>query len=173
VEAAWRIEWPRLVAGLTRLSRDIGTAEELAQDALVAALEQWPRDGVPPRPGAWLMLTAQHRAVDRIRRDTTYARKLAMFGGDLANGPDEMAEPESEAESIEDDLLRLIFTACHPVLAPPTRVALTLRLIGGLTTEEIARAYIVQQPRWPSGSSGPNERSQRSTFLTKYPAVTN
>ena len=146
VDAAWRIEWPRLVAGLTRLTRDIGSAEELAQDALVAALEQWPRDGVPPKPGAWLMLTAKHRAVDRMRRDENYARKLALLRDQVLLGQDGTAEGVSaDPDAIEDDLLRLIFTACHPVLSPPARAALTLRMIGGLTTEEIARAYVVPE----------------------------
>ncbi|WP_067716860.1 RNA polymerase sigma factor [Nocardia yamanashiensis] len=141
VEAAWRIEWPRLVAGLTRMVGDIGLAEEVAQDAYLAALEQWVRDGVPPNPGGWLMLTAKHRALDRIRRDATFARKLALLGRELEHGPEE-AEP---APPIQDDLLRMIFTACHPVLTPPARAALTLRMVGGLTTAEIARAYLAPE----------------------------
>ncbi|MFJ4653106.1 RNA polymerase sigma factor [Nocardia sp. NPDC088792] len=150
VEAAWRVEWPRLVAGLTRVAGDISTAEELAQDALVAALEQWPRDGIPPNPGAWLMLTAKHRAVDRFRRDATFARKLTLLGHQLlidekssvATDPASLA---TAAPAIDDDLLRMIFTACHPVLTPPARAALTLRMVGGLTTTEIARAYLVPE----------------------------
>ncbi|MGF6883409.1 RNA polymerase sigma factor (sigma-70 family) [Nocardia sp. GAS34] len=146
VEASWRIEWPRLVAGLTRVTGDIAAAEELAQDAYVAALEQWPRDGVPPNPGGWLMLTAKHRAVDRIRRDAVFAGKLALLGHDLLTeqqpGPDELA---SQDDPLEDDLLRMIFTACHPVLSAPARAALTLRMVGGLTTAEIARAYLVSE----------------------------
>ncbi|MRH87241.1 RNA polymerase subunit sigma-24 [Nocardia sp. SYP-A9097] len=157
VEAAWRIEWPRLVAGLTRVAGDIGTAEELAQDALVAALEQWPRDGVPPNPGGWLMLTAKHRAIDRIRRDANFARKLELLGHQLRideHGEQHADSAESialssggagEEAEVTDDLLRMIFTACHPVLAPPARAALTLRMVGGLTTGEIARAYIVPE----------------------------
>ena len=146
-EAAWRIEWPRLVAGLTRMVGDIAAAEDLAQDALLAALQQWPRDGVPPNPGAWLMLTAKHRAIDRRRRDAIFRRKLSVLGGELVV---EDAEPPLPAGvdpdfAIEDDLLRMVFTACHPVLSPPARVALTLRLVGGLTTEEIARAYLVAE----------------------------
>ena len=126
---------------------DIDAAEDLAQDALLAALEQWPRDGVPPNPGAWLILTARHRAIDLQRRDATFARKLAVLGGELVI---EHAEPQLPASvdpdfAIEDDLLRMLFTACHPVLAPPARVALTLRLVGGLTTGEIARAYLVPE----------------------------
>ncbi|MEV6774311.1 RNA polymerase sigma factor [Nocardia sp. NPDC051030] len=143
VVAAWRIEWPRLVAGLTRLVGDIGTAEELAQDAHVAALEQWPRDGVPPNPGGWLMLTAKHRAIDRIRRDAAFARKLPLLGHQLLTAEEPAPQPDS---GIEDDLLRMIFTACHPVLSPPARAALTLRMVGGLTTTEIARAYLVPEP---------------------------
>jgi len=141
VETAWRIEWPRLVAGLTRVAGDIDTAEELAQDALVAALEQWPRDGVPPNPGGWLMLTAKHRAIDRVRRDATYARKLALIGHELLI---DQQQPAPDPV-IEDDLLRMICTACHPVLPQPARVALTLRMVGGLTTAEIARAYLVPE----------------------------
>ncbi|MEV6100628.1 RNA polymerase sigma factor [Nocardia sp. NPDC051981] len=142
MEAAWRIEWPRLVAGLTRLVGDIATAEELAQDAHVAALEQWPRDGVPPNPGGWLMLTAKHRAVDRIRRDVNFARKLELLGREALTAEQPSGEPEP---AIADDLLRMIFTACHPVLSPPARAALTLRMVGGLTTAEIARAHLVPE----------------------------
>ncbi|MGZ6372478.1 MAG: RNA polymerase sigma factor [Candidatus Limnocylindria bacterium] len=146
-EAAWRIEWPRLVAGLTRTVGDIDAAEDLAQDALVAALEQWPRDGVPPNPGAWLMLTAKHRAIDRRRRDATFRRKLSVLGGELVIEDGEQPLPASVDPdfAIEDDLLRMVFTVCHPVLRPPARVALTLRLVGGLTTAEIARAYLVPE----------------------------
>ena len=126
---------------------DIDAAEDLAQDALVAALEQWPRDGVPPNPGAWLMLTAKHRAIDRHRRDAAFRRKLSVLSGELVI---EDAEPPLPASvdpdlAIEDDLLRMVFTACHPVLSAPARVALTLRLVGGLTTGEIARAYLVPE----------------------------
>ncbi|MFF0632346.1 RNA polymerase sigma factor [Nocardia sp. NPDC004151] len=142
MEAAWRIEWPRLVAGLTRLVGDIATAEELAQDAHVAALEQWPSAGVPPNPGGWLMLTAKHRAVDRIRRDANFARKLELLGREAIIAEAPVGEPDPV---IADDLLRMIFTACHPVLTPPARAALTLRMVGGLTTTEIARAYLVPE----------------------------
>ncbi|MFI6995898.1 RNA polymerase sigma factor [Nocardia sp. NPDC050175] len=141
-ETVWRMEWPRLVAGLTRVVGDIDAAEELAQDALVAALEQWPRDGVPPNPGGWLMLTAKHRAIDRVRRKQTFTRKLALLGHELVTAPP--AEPEPDGV-VEDDLLRMMFTACHPVLSEQARVALTLRLLGGLTTEEIARAFVVAE----------------------------
>ena len=134
------MESARLVAGLARRLGDVGLAEELAQDALVAALEQWPRDGVPPNPGGWLMSTAKHRAIDQLRRRTTYERKLA----ELVRDADEVAP--AEPDEIEDDLLRLVFVACHPVLPPDARVALTLRLLGGLTTAEIARSFLVPEP---------------------------
>lgn len=141
VDAVWRIESPRLIAGLTRMTHDLGVAEELAQDALVAALEQWPHEGVPRNPGAWLMTTAKRRAVDQIRRDRTFAGKLELLGHELeiARGADEGPADPGE---IQDDLLRLVFVACHPVLAREARVALTLRLLGGLTTDEIARAFL-------------------------------
>ncbi|MET7321647.1 RNA polymerase sigma factor [Streptomyces sp. NPDC005549] len=145
LETVFRLESPRVIAGVARLVRDVGIAEELTQDALVAALEQWPRDGVPDNPGAWLMTTARRRAVDLIRRRETYARKLAEIGRDLpasAAPPEEPADPED----IDDDLLRLVFTACHPVLSAEARIALTLRLLGGLTTPEIARARLVPEP---------------------------
>ncbi|MFC9110915.1 RNA polymerase sigma factor [Streptomyces harbinensis] len=144
IEAAYRIEAPRVIAAAARIVRDVGIAEELAQDALVAALEQWPESGVPDRPGAWLTATARHRAVDLVRRKETYARKLAEVGRALTDVP---APPEpSGPEDIDDDLLRLIFTACHPVLPVEGRVALTLRLLGGLTTAEIARAFLAAEP---------------------------
>ncbi|WP_106438321.1 MULTISPECIES: RNA polymerase sigma factor [Streptomyces] len=144
IEAAYRIEAPRVIAAAARIVRDVGIAEELAQDALVAALEQWPESGVPDRPGAWLTATARHRAVDLVRRKETYARKLAEVGRALTDVP---PPPEpSGPEDIDDDLLRLIFTACHPVLPVEGRVALTLRLLGGLTTAEIARAFLAAEP---------------------------
>jgi RNA polymerase sigma factor (sigma-70 family) len=144
IDAVWRIESARVVAGLTRIVRDIGVAEELAQDAMVAALEQWPESGVPRTPGAWLMATAKHRAIDLLRRNETFARKLAVLGHELEQ---QGAEPEAvPGEDIEDDLLRLVFTACHPALSKEARVALTLRLLGGLTTEEIARAFLATEP---------------------------
>ena len=142
VEAVWRIESARLIAGLARLVQDVGLAEELAQDALVIALEQWPQTGVPPNPGGWLMSTAKHRAIDQLRRRTRYQEKLAEIGRSQ-----ETAAPEDEERhDIEDDLLRLIFTACHPVLSTEGRVALTLRLLGGLRTDEIARGLLVPEP---------------------------
>lgn len=143
VETVFRMESPRIIAGVTRVVRDVGIAEELAQDALVAALEQWPRDGVPDNPGAWLTAIARRRAVDLVRRRENYARKLAEIGRDLT----ETAPPEepSDPEDIDDDLLRLVFTTCHPVLSAEARTALTLRLLGGLTTPEIARAFLVPE----------------------------
>jgi RNA polymerase sigma factor (sigma-70 family) len=145
ITAVWRIESARVIAGLARYVGDLGTAEELGQDALVAALEQWPRDGVPDNPGAWLMATAKHRAVDLLRRRSTYARKLELIGRDLREH-DEPDLAEALDDPIGDDLLRLIFTACHPVLSVEARVALTLRVLGGLSTEEIARAFLVPEP---------------------------
>jgi RNA polymerase sigma-70 factor, ECF subfamily len=147
VEAVWRIESARLIAGLTRLVRDVGLAEELAQDALVAALEQWPRDGVPDNPGAWLMAVGKRRGVDLIRRRETYERKLAELGHRMEVADDTEADFDAVlTDQIEDDLLRLVFTACHPVLSTEARVALTLRLLGGLATDEIARAFLVSEP---------------------------
>ncbi|MFF4444062.1 RNA polymerase sigma factor [Streptomyces sp. NPDC001502] len=143
VEAVFRIESARIIACVARVVRDVGIAEEIAQDALVAALEQWPRTGVPDRPGAWLMTTAKHRAIDLVRRRETYARKLAEVGRTLEDVPPP-AEP-ADPEDIDDDLLRLIFTSCHPVLATEARIALTLRLMGGLTTQEIARAFLASE----------------------------
>ncbi|MEP6939306.1 MAG: sigma-70 family RNA polymerase sigma factor [Rudaea sp.] len=147
IEAVWRIESARLIAGLARMLRDVGAAEELAQDALVAALEHWPVEGVPDRPGAWLMTTAKNRALDRLRRQQLLERKQTEIGHDaevqMATLPD---FERSADDDIGDDLLRLIFTACHPVLSTEARVALTLRLLGGLTTDEIARAFLVPEP---------------------------
>ncbi|WP_406515305.1 RNA polymerase sigma factor [Streptomyces sp. NBC_00873] len=149
VEAVFRIESARIIAGAARIVRDVGIAEELAQDALVAALEQWPESGVPDRPGAWLMATAKHRAIDLVRRKETYARKLAEVGRTLEDVPAPEPGDVNSAEDpdhIDDDLLRLIFTACHPVLSTEARIALTLRLLGGLTTDEIARAFLASEP---------------------------
>ncbi|NUO75033.1 MAG: RNA polymerase sigma factor [Lysobacter sp.] len=148
IDAVWRIESPRLIAGLARMVRDVGLAEELAQDALVAALERWPETGVPDNPGAWLMATAKHRAIDRLRRSKLQQRKYEELGYELEDWQDD-AEAAFEAaidDDIGDDLLRLVFTACHPVLSTEARVALTLRLLGGLTTDEIARAFLVPEP---------------------------
>ncbi|MBW8873666.1 MAG: RNA polymerase sigma factor [Acidobacteria bacterium] len=148
IDAVWRIESPRLIAGLTRMVRDVGLAEDLAQDALVAALERWPESGVPDNPGAWLMATAKRRAIDLLRRRTLLERKHQELGRDL-EAQQEMAVPDLDAvidDPVGDDLLSLVFIACHPVLSTEARVALTLRLLGGLTTEEIARAFLVPEP---------------------------
>jgi RNA polymerase sigma-70 factor, ECF subfamily len=146
IEAVWKIESARVIAGLTRIVRDLGVAEELAQDALVAALEQWPDSGIPDNPGAWLMATAKHRAIDFLRRGTLIDRKHEILGREMAER--EMAVPDLAAamdDHIGDDMLRLVFIACHPVLSTEARVALTLRLLGGLTTDEIARAYLAAE----------------------------
>jgi len=142
VEAVYRIESARIIAGTARIVRDVAIAEEIAQDALVAALEQWPETGVPERPGAWLMTTAKRRAIDLVRRKETYARKLAEVGRSLEDVP---APEPADPDAIDDDVLRLIFTSCHPVLSTEARVALTLRLIGGLSTDEIARAFLAAE----------------------------
>jgi RNA polymerase sigma-70 factor, ECF subfamily len=147
IDAVWRIESPRLIAGLARIVRDVGLAEELAQDALVAALERWPASGIPDNPGAWLMATAKHRAIDRLRRSKLIERKHAELGHELEAG--QAAAPDLDAaldDEVGDDLLRLMFVSCHPLLPTEARVALTLRLLGGLTTEEIARAFLVPEP---------------------------
>ncbi|MDI1479641.1 RNA polymerase sigma factor [Polyangium sp. y55x31] len=148
IDAVFRIESAKLIAGLARIVRDVGLAEELAQDALVAALERWPASGIPENPGAWLMATAKHRAIDVMRRSKRIERKHEEIGHAI-EADQQAAAPDLEAaidEDVGDDLLRLVFTACHPVLSTEARVALTLRLLGGLTTEEIARAYLVPEP---------------------------
>ena len=148
IDAVWRIESARLIAGLTRIVRDVGLAEDLAQDALVAALERWPESGIPDKPGAWLMATAKHRAIDLLRRDKMLERKHVEVGHELESRQ-ETAAPDLDAvidDQVGDDLLRLVFISCHPVLSREARVALTLRLLGGLTTEEIARAFLVPEP---------------------------
>jgi RNA polymerase sigma factor (sigma-70 family) len=148
IDAVWRIESARIIAGLARIVRDVGLAEELAQDALVAALQQWPESGIPENPGAWLMATAKHRAIDVFRRNKRLERKHEELGREL-QAQQEMAVPDFEAaldDDIGDDLLRLVFVSCHPILSTESRVALTLRMLGGLTTEEIARAFLVPEP---------------------------
>jgi len=152
IAAVWRIESAKIVAGVARMVRDIGVAEELAQDALVSALEHWPSQGVPDKPGAWLMATAKNKALDRLRRDKSFAAKLEQIGADL-EAQEALIVPDfvdsldaAREDDIGDDLLRLIFTACHPVLSKEARVALTLKLLGGLTTHEIARAFLVPEP---------------------------
>jgi RNA polymerase sigma-70 factor (ECF subfamily) len=147
IEAVWRIESARLIGGIARIVRDVGVAEDLAQDALVAALEQWPSSGVPDNPGAWLMATAKHRAIDQLRRSTLHERKHAQIGHEL-EAQQETAVPDLDAaldDQVGDDILRLVFISCHPVLSTEARVALTLRLLGGLTTDEIARAFLVSE----------------------------
>jgi RNA polymerase sigma factor (sigma-70 family) len=152
INAVWRIESPRLIAGLARMVRDVGLAEELAQEALVTALQRWPEAGVPDNPGAWLMATAKRRAIDELRRRKLITRKHQGLGDEL--DADAQARQRDATDSVEaaldddigDDLLRLVFTSCHPVLSTEARVALTLRLLGGLTTEEIARAFLVPEP---------------------------
>ncbi|BCB79107.1 RNA polymerase sigma factor [Phytohabitans flavus] len=141
VEAVWRIEAARLIAGLARMTHDVGLAEELAQDALVAALEQWPESGVPDNPGAWLMAISKRRAIDHFRRRERFDRKVEELGRDLET--EHTPDFDAAVEDIGDDMLRLVFTACHPVLSMEARVALTLKVLGGLSTEEIARAYLV------------------------------
>jgi RNA polymerase sigma factor (sigma-70 family) len=148
IDAVWRIESARIIAGLTRIVRDVGLAEELAQDALVAALEQWPESGIPDNPGAWLMATAKHRAIDNFRRNKLLERKHEELGRELKTQQEAaVADFEiAQDDDIGDDLLRLVFISCHPVLSTEGRVALTLRLLGGLTTDEIARAFLVPEP---------------------------
>ena len=147
IDAVWRIESARLIAGLARMVRDVGLAEDLAQDALVAALERWPESGIPDKPGAWLMATAKHRAIDRLRRSKLHERKHEELGYEI-DAQQETAVADLDAaldDPIGDDLLRLVFIACHPILSTEARLALTLRLLGGLTTEEIARAFLVPE----------------------------
>jgi len=153
VEAVWRLESARIIAGLARIVRDVGLAEDLAQEALVAALRQWPQSGIPPSPGAWLMATAKHQAIDRMRRDERLQRNVDLLGHDLRSRQQEAVfggSPDLDAvaddDFVPDDVLRLMFVACHPVLSAEARVALTLRLIGGLATAEIARAFLTAEP---------------------------
>src|SRR3954465_4402225 len=148
IDAVWRIESAKLIAGLTRIVGDVGLAEDLAQDALIAALEKWPAAGVPDNPGAWLMGAAKHRAIDELRRRTRPDRKHGELGLELDAGQSSVVDELHEAldDYVGDDLLRLIFMTCHPVLSTEARVALTLRLLGGLTTDEIARAFLVPEP---------------------------
>jgi RNA polymerase sigma factor (sigma-70 family) len=148
IEAVWQIESARLIGGLVRMVRDVGLAEDLAQEALVTALERWPSTGIPEHPGAWLMATAKNRAIDQLRRRQMLEGKRGAIEGDASNGAPPAA-PEIETaidEDVGDDLLRLVLIACHPVLSTEARVALTLRLLGGLTTDEIARAFLVPEP---------------------------
>ena len=146
IDAVWRIESARLIASLTRLVRDVGLAEDLAQGALVAALEQWPQSGIPDKPGAWLMTTAKHHAIDLIRRNVRLERKHEEIGRELELQQELGIPDPDDSDDMGDDLLRLIFISCHPVLSKEARLALTLRLLGGLTTDEIARAFLVPEP---------------------------
>ncbi|KWS05205.1 RNA polymerase sigma-70 factor, ECF subfamily [Lysobacter capsici AZ78] len=148
IDAVWRIESAKLIAGLTRMVRDVGLAEELAQDALVVALEKWPESGVPDNPGAWLMQTAKNRAIDRLRRKKLLDRKHEEIGREIEASQDEVEDAffDKLDDDIGDDLLRLVFISCHPVLSTEARLALTLRLLGGLTTDEIARAFLASEP---------------------------
>jgi RNA polymerase sigma factor (sigma-70 family) len=146
IGAVWHIESPKLIARLARIVRDIDLAEDLAQDALVIALEQWPQSGIPNNPGAWLMATAKHRAIDRIRRNVALERKIVQLGHEFELRQMTEAEFDAAADGVGDDLLGLIFICCHPVLSTDARVALTLRLLGGLTTDEIARAFLAPEP---------------------------
>jgi RNA polymerase sigma-70 factor (ECF subfamily) len=183
IDAVWRIESARLIAGLTRIVRDVGLAEDLAQDALVAALQQWPEGGVPDNPGAWLMATAKHRAVDQLRRGALLERKHEELGREL-DTRQELAVTDLDAaldDHVGDDLLRLVFIACHPLLSTEGRVALTLRLLGGLTTDEIARAFLVPEPtvaqrivrakRMLSDAHVPFEVPRGSEFVARLSSV--
>jgi len=150
IEAVWRLESARIVGALTRLVRDVGLAEELAQDALVVALQEWPVNGVPPNPAGWLMTTARHRAIDRLRREDRLAVKIAEIGRSAeddqrTHGAADFDAVLDDDALLKDDVLRLIFVACHPVLSTEARIALTLRVVGGLTTDEIARAFVVPE----------------------------
>jgi RNA polymerase sigma factor (sigma-70 family) len=163
IAAVWRIESPQIIATLARQIGDVAIAEDLASEAFVAALEQWPRDGIPPRPGAWLMSTARHKAIDRARREEAGRSKAALFAADLDDRTPDAAE--QALDPIRDDLLTLIFIACHPVLSPESRVALTLRLVAGLTTEEIAHAFLV-----PSATLGQRiSRAKRTLSEARVP----
>ena len=146
IDAVWRIESPALIAGLTRMVRDVGLAEDLAQDALVAALEKWPASGIPDNPGAWLMTAAKHRAIDHLRRNARLETKLAELAPEIAEK--EQAVPDYVTaidDNVGDDLLRLVFISCHPILSTEAQLALTLRMLGGLTTDEIARAFLLSE----------------------------
>jgi RNA polymerase sigma factor (sigma-70 family) len=169
IEAVWRIESARLIAGLARLVRDVGVAEELAQDALVAALEQWPVDGVPANPGAWLMAVARRRAIDLIRRNETLREKLEELGRTY-DGVEEVDFAAAADEDIGDDLLSLIFMTCHPVLSREARGALTLRLLGGLSTTEIARAFLVPEATVAQRIVRAKRRWRRSECRSRCPA---
>ena len=162
IEAIWRMESARLISGLTRLVRDVGLAEDIAQDALVAAMETWPRAGIPDNPGAWLTTVAKRRAMDHFRRHKRWEEKITALGHEMQATESSGVDLDAIDDPVGDDLLRLIFMCCHPVLSTQARVALTLRLFGGLTTEEIARAFLTPVPRWHSGSCGPSGSLRKS-----------
>ncbi|GAB3889407.1 hypothetical protein GCM10029964_058950 [Kibdelosporangium lantanae] len=172
IDTVWRQESARVIAGVARMVNDVGRAEELAQDALVAALEQWPRDGVPNNPGAWLMATAKRRAIDHIRREQVLARKVQELGHEIETGGGAITEPDIDAaldDDIGDDVLRLVFTACHPVLTTEARVALTLRMLGGLSTRRSPAPTWSAKPPSSSGSCVPNAPSPMPRSPSRYP----
>ena len=170
--AAWRAESARLVGALTRMTRDVGLAEDLAQDALVAALEQWPTTGVPARPIAWLMTIAKRRGIDHFRRADSLRRKLVeLEHARVGEGEEEMPDLDGQVDYIEDDVLRLIFLSCHPSLTAESRAALTLRLVGGLTTAEIARGFLAPNPPWVSASREPRRHCPRLARSSSCPQV--
>jgi RNA polymerase sigma factor (sigma-70 family) len=174
IDAVWRIESAKLIAGLTRIVRDVGLAEDLAQDALLIALERWPETGVPDNPGAWLMATAKHRAIDRLRRSKLVERKHEELGYEMESHQ-ETAAPDLDAaidDNVGDDLLRLVFISCHPVLTTEARVALTLRLLGGLTTVEIARAFLVPEPTIAQRIVAPSARCPTRRCRSRFRAAT-
>ena len=175
IDAVWRIESARIIAGLTRMVRDVGLAEELAQDALVAALEQWPASGIPDNPGAWLMAAAKNRAIDMFRRNKRLERKHEELGRELQTQQDNSMPDFAAAldDNIGDDLLRLVFISCHPVLTTEARVALTLRLLGGLTTDEIARAFLVPEPTIAQRIVRAKHTLADAMSLSKSPAAPN
>ena len=166
IDAVWRIESPRLIAGLARMVRDVGFAEDLAQDALVAALERWPESGVPDNPGAWLMATAKNRAIDQLRRSARLQGKQEELARDIE------LQLAGEPPAGGDDLLSLVFTTCHPLLSPDARCALTLRLLGGLTTERSRAPSSSPPPPSASGSAGRRRRSRKPTCRSRCPAPT-
>ncbi len=174
IDAVWRIESAKIIGGVARLVRDVGLAEELAQDALVAALEHWPADGIPANPGAWLMATAKNRALDHLRQQALHLRKQQELGADADARGDHVVPDFSDAlddtDDIGDDLLRLMFTACHPVLAQEAQVALTLRLLGGLSTSEIARAFVATRADRRAAHRARQAHAQRRTRAVRGPA---
>ena len=169
IYAAWRAESARLVGALTRMTRDVSLAEDSAQDALLAALEQWPATGVPDNPVAWLMTTAKRRAIDHFRRADNFRRKVAELEYPRGRVEEAMPDVESQIDYIEDDVLRLIFLSCHPTLTPESRAALTLRLVGGLTTAEIARGFLTTESTMANGSRERRRPWPRRTPSSSFP----